>query len=148
MSGIFSNKCEYGLRAAVYIAALKKDQFVSIRSVAEALDISFYFLTKVLQTLTQANIMNSYRGPNGGISLSRPASDIRLSEIVIALEGRKSLEGCVLGLPECGGENPCPLHNRWMDIREEINRMLGSTTLQELADQHPVNRENFIKSVG
>ena len=110
---MLSKSCVYGLRAVIYMASIKKDSFVSIRQISEKLDISFYFLTKILQTLTQKNILVSFKGPNGGIRLAKPADQVTLMEIVLALDSAKVFEQCILGLPGCGILNPCPLHEDW-----------------------------------
>jgi Rrf2 family protein len=86
---MLSKSCVYGLRAVIYIVSTKKDSFVSIRKISEKLDISFYFLTKILQILTQKNILVSFKGPNGGIKLAKPADQVTLMEIVLALDGAK-----------------------------------------------------------
>ena len=86
---MFSKACVYGLRAALYVATLDKQAFVPIKTISDHLDISFHFLTKILQTLTQHHIMLSYRGPNGGIALARPAEQINAIQIVEAIDGTR-----------------------------------------------------------
>jgi Rrf2 family protein len=130
---LLSKSCIYGIRASIYIASVEGNQFISIKQVAEELDISFHFLTKILQTLTQDGIMNSYRGPNGGIMLARSAKDISLIEIVRSIDGNEIFTDCFLGLPHCGNPIPCPVHEQWATIRTDIAKVLSSTTLFDLA---------------
>lgn len=106
--------------------------FIPIRELAEELDISFHFLTKIMQVLTEARIMESFRGPNGGIGLARKAEEISLLEIVAAIDGMDMFEQCALGLPGCSEETPCPLHGGWAKRRADIKKMLGKTTLATL----------------
>ena len=108
---MLSTSCVYGLRAVIYIASIKKESFVSIREISSNLDISFYFLTKILQVLTQKKILVSFKGPNGGVKLAKPADHITIMDVVLALDGAKVFEQCILGLPGCGVLNPCPLHD-------------------------------------
>ncbi|NIV03877.1 MAG: Rrf2 family transcriptional regulator, partial [Calditrichae bacterium] len=96
---MFSQACNYGIRAALYVASLEEQKFVPIRDIAEKLDISFHFLTKILQKLTLKNIMVSYRGPNGGISLAKPAEQITLLNVIEAIDGPDLFTECILGLP-------------------------------------------------
>lgn len=117
----------------MYVASLGKKEYVTITEISEKLDISFHFLTKVLQQLTEKKIMISYRGPTGGVALARPAKDIRLIEIVDAIDGSHLFESCIFGLPGCGNQTPCPLHTEWARIRERIQDMFQSTTLAALA---------------
>ncbi|HET6569724.1 MAG TPA: Rrf2 family transcriptional regulator [Rhodothermales bacterium] len=132
---LLSNACEYGLRAALYLASLKQEGYVPIRKISGELDISFPFLTKIFQMLTQAGLLTSYRGPNGGVALSRSADRIRLREIILAIDGPALFEECVLGLPGCGEQKPCPLHARWAVERDRIEQMFAASTLAEMADK-------------
>lgn len=113
----------------------QKRQFVPIREVSDSLDLSFHFLTKILQQLTAAGLMESYKGPKGGIALSRKPKEIMLIEIVAAIDGTGLFTECVLGLPGCGVEKKCPLHDKWDYTREAIQIMFNSTSLDEMASK-------------
>jgi Rrf2 family transcriptional regulator, iron-sulfur cluster assembly transcription factor len=130
---ILSKSCIYGTQAAIYIASLPRNEYTSIRVVAEKLNISFHFLTKVLQILTQEGLMLSYRGPNGGIALARPPSSITLADIITAIDGHELFTECLLGLPGCGKAAHCPAHEQWMAMRNKLLSICKATTLQELA---------------
>lgn len=132
---LFSKTCEHGIRAALYIASLGKEEYVPIRSISENLNISFHFLTKILQILTHKNIMTSYRGPNGGVSLAKPGEQINIMEIIEAIDGPKLFNECIMGLPNCGAQQPCPVHEQWGPIREDLQQMLENTSLAELAQK-------------
>ena len=129
---LLSKTCLYGIRAALFVASVEDRKFVSIRRISSELGISFYFLTKILQTLTHHKIMVSYRGPNGGVSLARSASDITLMELIDIIETENCLNECVLGLKGCGEGVPCPLHDEWSVARDGIKNMFSGTTLAEL----------------
>ncbi len=138
---LLSNGCEYGLRAALYLASLEDDPaeegaaYVSIRQISDALDISPSFLTKVLQQLTQAGLMQSLRGPKGGVALARPVGEILIKDLVVAIDGPGLFSECVLGLPGCGEEKPCPLHDSWVTERERLERLFERMSLADLADR-------------
>lgn len=135
---VFSKTCVYGIRAVLYVASLEKSEktkYVSIRTIAEELNISFHFLTKILQILSQHNIMISYRGPNGGVSLARPASEIKLYDVIVAIDGTKLFTECILGLPECGTRKPCPVHAEWSAARANLQQIIENTTLAELSEK-------------
>ncbi len=126
----------YALRAVLYIASTGKEQkFVPIRQISDDLNISFHFLTKIIQILSQHGLMTSYRGPAGGVALAKPASEISLIEIITALEGIDFFEGCILALPNCGDEAPCPLHDYWGKMRDELKDMFEQTSLDELSEK-------------
>lgn len=130
---LLSSSCVYGLRASLYLAANQNGEYVSIREMSDNLDISFHFLTKTLQQLTKAGLMESQKGPKGGVRLTKKGSNISLFEIVEAIDGRDLFTECALGLPGCGTEKPCPLHEQWAETRDSIRAMLEETNLVELA---------------
>jgi Rrf2 family iron-sulfur cluster assembly transcriptional regulator len=141
MAGILSKSCDYGIRAALYVALQEPGEFVSIKKIAEDLNISFHFLTKILQQLTKKHILTSYRGPNGGVTLSKKATTITLEEIVIAIDGDNLFQKCILGLSQCQENAQCPIHGQWKKIRKEIRNLFGSTTLSMLTER--ITKDGF-----
>lgn len=131
---MLSKKCSYGLRAIIYMACLGDKGFVSIQQIAKKLDISFHFLTKIFQTLTDNNITTSYRGPKGGIVLARSADSISLLDVVLAIDGDKLFTTCTLGLPECSEDSQCPMHRQSKEIKDRFREMLEKTSLKALSE--------------
>lgn len=129
---LLSKSCVYGLRASLYLASRTDGEYVPIKKMSEKLEISFHFLTKILQQLTAEGIMESFKGPNGGIRLNKSGNDVHLMDIVLAIDGPQLLTECALGLPGCGTKNPCPLHDKWAETRDSIRAMLEETSLTEL----------------
>jgi Rrf2 family protein len=153
---LLSKRCEYGLRAMLYLATLGDEsegdaapdptrEYVSIQTVSDDLDIGFSFLTKVLQQLNDAGLLTSKRGRGGGVALTRPPPRIALYDIVVAIDGDELFEECVLGLPGCGEAEPCPLHDRWTTQREQMKELFQDTTLAEVPD---VRLTPFIEDAG
>ena len=132
---LLSKSCVYGLRAALYLAAKNDGEYHSLREMSEELNISFHFLTKILQQLTSDGLMESYKGPNGGVKLSEKGKKATLFDMVIAIDGPGLFTQCALGLPGCGSQEPCPLHESWVDTRASIENMLRRTTLIKIAEE-------------
>lgn len=132
---ILSKSCIYGLRASLFLATQDEGEYIPIRKLSDKLEISFHFLTKILQQLTAEGIMESYKGPSGGIRLIKDGKNVKLMDIVLAIDGPQLLTECALGLPGCGIKNPCPLHDKWVATRDAIQNMLENTTLTELANK-------------
>ncbi|WP_108245071.1 RrF2 family transcriptional regulator [Muricauda brasiliensis] len=132
---MFSKACEYGIRAAVYIALQSLDgRRVSVTEIAGEIDSPIAFTAKILQQLTRNNIVHSVKGPTGGFEIERKDMDkVNLSMIVKAIDGDNIYVGCGLGLKECNADKPCPLHDKFVDIRSNLRTMLKSTSLYELA---------------
>src|SRR5699024_1688309 len=130
---LLSKSCVYGLRATLFLASNQNGKYTSIKELSEQLDISFHFHTKILQELTAVDLMESLKGPKGGVRLAKPGNEISLLDVVIAIDGEELLTECILGLPGCGVEKPCPLHDMWAKGREDIRQMLESTSLADMA---------------
>jgi Rrf2 family protein len=127
-----SKSCVYGLRAVLYVALKGEDGYISIGKISDELNISFHFLTKILQKLTQKQILNSYRGPYGGVSLGKSSQDITLLAIVSTIDGEKIFDECIIGLAGCDEKHPCPIHNSWVVYRDKIKAEFSATTVQDL----------------
>ncbi|KAA3615722.1 MAG: Rrf2 family transcriptional regulator [Calditrichaeota bacterium] len=132
---MLSSSTVYAIRASIFIAAHKNEKYLPISTIAEKLDISFHFLTKILQKLTQINLMTSYRGPNGGVSFTKPTNKIFLIDIVDAVEPNPIFSECLLGIPGCADAEPCPLHEDWGPIRKQLRSKFEKTNLADLANK-------------
>ncbi|MDX6745466.1 Rrf2 family transcriptional regulator [Polaribacter sp. PL03] len=132
---MFSKTCEYGLRAVIFIAQqAKTNKRVGITAISEAIDSPQAFTAKVLQQLTKHKIVQSIKGPLGGFFIEeRDLNKIVLSDIVEVLDGDNIYTGCGLGLHQCNDKKPCPLHFKFIEIRENLKKMLEKTTLLELS---------------
>lgn len=130
---MFSKSCEYGIRAIIYIAAEnEKGKKVGIAEICENIEAPAHFTAKILQILSRNRIVNSQKGVNGGVYLDEYQRDLKLIEIVTAIDGKAIFTGCGLGLKQCSESNPCPLHNKFKAIRNDLKKMLESTTIDEL----------------
>jgi len=132
---LLSKTCIYGLRASVLLAMRNEDQYITIRELSDELEISFYFLTKVLQQMTKAEILESYKGPNGGVKLARKAHEIRMMDVVKAIDGELSFKSCVMGQSECDLMEPCPLHHKWVELQTRMTSIMNGTTIEGLAKE-------------
>jgi len=116
-----------------YLAMQKGGKLSGAREISTAEQIPMPFLWKILRLLTQRRLIRSFKGMRGGYELARPADEISLNDVLLATDGKDVRESCVLGLPECDNQNPCPLHERWKQIRADMTHMLDHTCLADLA---------------
>jgi Rrf2 family iron-sulfur cluster assembly transcriptional regulator len=132
---MFSKACEYGIRAAIYIAGQSmQDKRVRLKDISKKIDSPEAFTAKVLQMLAKNNIIKSVKGPNGGFDIDKKQMvKIKLSDIVYAIDGDSIYRGCGLGLKECSEKRPCPVHDKFKSIREELTSMLETTSIYELS---------------
>lgn len=130
--GIFSKTCEYAMRAVFFIAHKTADGGrVSIKQIATGIGSPEYFLAKILQDLSRRGFIQSAKGPRGGFYMDKASLQRRLSDVVEAVDGNGIFTGCALGLENCSEINPCPLHNEFKSIRNQLKHMLQQTTIAE-----------------
>jgi len=135
---IFSTATGYALQA---LAALPDDgSFCLAKNISEELHLPGPYLAKILQTLVQGGLLESVRGPRGGFRLARPAQFVTVGEVLEVVEGPAALDGCLMGFPACGPENPCPLHVLWSEVKAQIDVSLAQSTIQDLQRLTPEKR--------
>ncbi len=129
---LLSKSCIYGLRACMLIASRSEHAaFVATRDIASELQLSPFFLTKILRSLTTADILTSLRGPGGGVALARPPEQVSLLDILSVLQFSALTRACLLGLPQCHDEGSCPVRSRWARAHVELQTLFAGVTLQE-----------------
>lgn len=133
---MFSKTCEYAIKASIYIASQSlENKRVGIKEIAQEIASPEAFTAKILQVLSKNHIVDSIKGPNGGFEIQ--ATKMRttlLAQIVKAVDGDNIFISCGLGLKNCSAKNPCPLHNQFAKIRNDITILLESTNLEDLAN--------------
>ncbi len=131
---MFSKACEYGIRASIFIAEQSLlDKKVSLKDIAKAIDSPEAYTSKILQQLSRNFIINSDKGPTGGFSMSQQElEEVKLSTVVTAIDGDAIYKGCGLGLKNCNEKMPCPVHNQFKIVREELREMLETTLVRSL----------------
>lgn len=135
MTVIFSRKCELGIQAVLFLSAQKKGEYFNSQQIAEQIDKPKEFVSKVLQYLTTDGIIGSKKGKFGGFYLEKPAEEIKLIDIVKSIDGDEMFHKCVLGFKECSPDKPCPVHEKWGELRDKTEEMLSTETLAELRDK-------------
>lgn len=132
---MFSKSCEYAIKATIYIAVQSnQDNRVGLKDIAKEIASPEAFTAKILQQLSRNNIINSIKGPNGGFQIDKKEmTKIKLSQIVLAMDGDSIFKGCGLGFKECSEKKPCPVHEKFKVIRNELKNMLENTSVHELS---------------
>lgn len=132
---MFSKACEYGIKSSIYIAEQTlANRKVSLKDVAKAIESPEAYTSKILQTLVKNGIIQSEKGPAGGFSMgNNELEKVKLSSIVFALDGDSLYNSCGLGLKQCNALKPCPVHHQFKKIRDELKKMLETTSIKTLA---------------
>ena len=133
---MFSKACEYGIKASVYIVENSlKNEKVSMKEVAKAIDSPEAYTSKILQQLSRNNIIQSEKGPTGGFSIDKTKiKQINLSTIVSAIDGDSIYNECGLGFHQCNESKPCVIHHQYKSIRSDLKTMLENTLLVDLSE--------------
>lgn len=135
MTVIFSKKCEVGLQSVLFLSTQSEGKLFNALEVSCEVKQPKEFVSKMLQILTASGIVGSKKGKNGGFFLARDPKEIKLIDIVEAIDGLDVFNKCVLGFPGCSISEPCPVHNTWGKIRDEAFQMLSTETLFELEEK-------------
>lgn len=134
---LLSKRWGYAMRAVLFLASREDaEQFIPVRIIADELNLSSQFLTKILQTLTIYGIVMTYRGPNGGVALARPARDISLWDVVVAIDGEDFYKGCLFNFPECVENEHCVLHTPWRNVASRIRKVFQHTSFATLSKRN------------
>lgn len=130
---LLSKSCVYGIRSVLLLAVESDKKFISIKEIANKLNIPFHFLTKILQTLGHANILESVKGPKGGVALKSPSDELSVMDIISVLDGDKLFEDCIMGINGCSENDPCILHKSWYKTKIKLEVDLQKESLKDLA---------------
>ena len=134
---MLSNSCRYGIRALIYIASQPQiSGKTGIKQISKDLDLPTPFLAKILQQLARQKILTSLKGPHGGFSLHKDPGKITLLDIVKTIDGDELFTNCLIHNYECRcvdrDKDPCPVHDQYAELREELINLFNSTTIYDL----------------
>jgi len=131
-SALISQTAEYALCAVVHIAESGGGPLTT-RAISRAMNIPAGYLSKVLRTLANGNIVSAQRGVGGGFTLNAPPKDLTLSDILKCVDGGMSrMLECPLGIPE--HTSLCAVHTLLDNAAAQIESILNSTTIADLLD--------------
>jgi Rrf2 family protein len=139
---LFSTKAEYGVRLMVALGRREGERPVSLATLAEGENLPLSYLEHLVAKLRDAGLVTSQRGAHGGYRLGVPASEIRMLEVVEALEGPIAPMDCFLDdadgrifcSHESDGDIACSTKLLWTRVQGGITRALAGTTLAELVE--------------
>jgi len=130
-----STKGRYGLRALLDLALHQGEGLVLLKDIARRQEFSLPYLEHLIAPLIAAGVVKSTRGARGGVSLLKPPSEIKLSEVVQLLEGSITPVDCVNNPALCHRSTFCVTRDIWIEMKEAMSQVLDSTTLQDLVER-------------
>lgn len=147
---IFSRASEYAIQAMLYLSKRRSTdglKLVQTKEIADAHDIPYHFLAKIVQDLAKANLVVSSKGPSGGVGIAHDAKEITVLEVVKAVDNIQYVTDCVVGYEKCNAETPCPLHHEWEKIRQTIFKLIKEKNLADLIQNTQFSNGRLLVSV-
>lgn len=132
---MFSKSCEYGIKALLHIAHMsQKGERVGIKAIAKEIDSPQAFTAKIMQQLSRSGIVKSVKGPFGGFEMSEEQrKNANLKRIVEVIDGPDLYVKCGIGLSRCNDQHPCPVHEEYKILRNQLIKMHTNADLDKLA---------------
>lgn len=131
-----TTKGRYAVQAMADIASAHVDGPVSLPDVAERQGISAGYLEQLFAKLRRAGLLRSARGVSGGYSLARDAHEIRVSEIIAAVDEEIQTTACGGSAIGCqGGGARCLTHDLWEELGRQIDLFLSAVTLGDVVEK-------------
>ena len=128
-----SKLADYAVVMLTHMAAREGEVYTTAR-LAERSAVPEPTAAKILKLLVRGGVLTSQRGSGGGYELVRPASQITVSEIIVALDGPIALAACVDGSEDhCGVETLCSMRGNWNRVNRAIRDALDNISLAEMA---------------
>ena len=140
---IFTTKAEYGVRLLIQLGLMGTSGPVSLKAVAAAENLPLAYLERIAALLKKADLVAATRGAHGGYVLARPAEDITMDQVVLALEGaiapmecftEGKEEGTRVSCSHGSDETHCATKLMWTRVQMGVIRSLQRTTLAELVE--------------
>jgi Rrf2 family protein len=129
-----SRRADYGVRVILDLSTQPLSGRASTQTIAARQNIPTPFLAKIISQLSLAGLVTTHRGAGGGVSLSRPSSEISLLHVIEALEGPIQLNRCLIEASRCPQDGKCPVHDIWAKAQADLTALLDATTFDDLAE--------------
>ncbi len=129
-----STKGQYAVRAMVGLVCHANDGPITLKDISDSEGISLAYLEQLFVKLRRGNIVKSFRGPGGGYVLARPASEIKVGEVILVVEESLNPVACLDGDPSiCAKANKCVTQRVWKGLADKIKEFLDSITIEDLS---------------
>jgi Rrf2 family iron-sulfur cluster assembly transcriptional regulator len=138
-----STKGRYAVMAMADLAAHEAgEKPVSLAEIARRQEISLSYLEQLFAKLRRNTLVKSVRGPGGGYRLSRPSAEVRIADIIMAVDEPMTATRCRPGSPKgCTGTTTrCVTHDLWEELGRQIHVFLSSVTLADVVEKKILGR--------
>ena len=133
-----TTKGRYAVTAVLDLALHQDTGPVSLAAISERQGISLSYLEQLFAKLRRNSIVSSTRGPGGGYKLTNDVEEVRVSDIILAVDESCKVVDCS-DSDGCHGDYQCLTHDLWQELSNEIRSFLDGITLSEIMAQEGVN---------
>jgi Rrf2 family protein len=126
---------DYGVRVMVYLARMPEQDRVMLPELAAAAQAPVSFLSKVLQALTRAKLIASWRGKAGGFMILPRGRRASMLQVIEAIDGPLFLNLCLTSKGACRRARMCPAHPVWEQAQQAMAGVLAAAVVNEMAGQ-------------
>ncbi|MBT8129190.1 MAG: Rrf2 family transcriptional regulator [Gammaproteobacteria bacterium] len=134
-----TTKGRYAVTAALDLAFHEENGPVSLAAISERQHISLSYLEQLFARLRRNGVVKSTRGPGGGYTLNHDASDISVSDVILAVDESCQVAGCD-DSESCSGDYQCLTHDLWNELSNEIRTFLDGISLAEMMTNEKVQQ--------
>lgn len=127
-----NTRARYALRMMADICKNEDGTPVPLKDVAERQGLSKRYLDQLAIALRNASLLKSVQGMRGGFLLARPGNEIRIIDIIEAVDGPVDILGCISDEHFCQRSEYCPSRTIWETINDNIVETLSHHTLEDL----------------
>jgi Rrf2 family transcriptional regulator, iron-sulfur cluster assembly transcription factor len=125
---------DYAVRVMIQLAASPADKRVLLPDLATATEAPESFLSKVLQALSHAWLIDSKRGHTGGFKISTRGRRASMREVIEAIDGPITLNVCLVSGKSCHRKATCPAHPVWEQAQIAMLDVLSHAKIAEMAE--------------
>lgn len=126
-----TRETDYAIRCVYYLKN-KPDEVTMVDEIAREMCIPKSFLAKILQKLSRAKIVQSYRGVKGGFQLARKPKNISIYDVIEAVEGPIAMNVCAVDRKQCGLSDRCKIYPIWVEVKREVKNMLKNKKFSQI----------------
>ncbi|MEZ5537575.1 MAG: Fe-S cluster assembly transcription factor [Thiolinea sp.] len=129
-----STKGRYAVTAMMDLAIHDQDGPVTLADISSCQGISLSYLEQLFSKLRRHRLVEGVRGPGGGYRLGKPAGQISIAQIILAVDENIDATRC-RGNKDCQGGEKCLTHELWEDLSERLYEFLDGLTLANFIDR-------------
>lgn len=130
-----TRQTEYAIKTLLELAALPYGEYLSSKLISEHQEIPGDFLKKTIQLLSLAGLVHTQRGTQGGVRLAKPAAEITIADILVAVEGPLAINPCLAPAYQCKNMAQCTVRPILLRAQTALEKELRRETLQDMLEK-------------